>query len=41
MSTGADVLVLTEVSAEESGDVLAWLLLDGGFEVLLPEPSAK
>src|SRR5262245_10209827 len=38
---GADVLVLTEVSAEKSGDVLARLLVDDGYEVLLPEPSAS
>ncbi|MFE0025517.1 endonuclease/exonuclease/phosphatase family protein [Amycolatopsis sp. NPDC059021] len=37
----ADVLVLTEVSAGKSGDLLAQLLLDAGFEVLLPEPSAS
>lgn len=35
----ADVLVLTEVSAEESSDVLARLLADAGFGVLLPKPS--
>jgi hypothetical protein len=35
----ADVLVLTEVSAGESGDVLAQLLEDEGFGVLLPKPS--
>ncbi|MGH4002429.1 MAG: endonuclease/exonuclease/phosphatase family protein, partial [Pseudonocardiaceae bacterium] len=39
--TGADVLLLTEVSADESGDVLARLLMDYGFEVLLPRPSAN
>lgn len=38
--TGADVLILTEVSAEESGDVLARLLTEDGFGVLLPKPSA-
>lgn len=37
----ADVLVLTEVSAEESGDVLARLLADDGFGALLPGPSAN
>jgi len=31
-----DVLVLTEVSAGESGDVLAQLLVDDGYNVLLP-----
>ncbi|WP_410583890.1 endonuclease [Amycolatopsis sp. lyj-108] len=36
---GADVLVLTEVSAGESGDVLAQLLVDADFGVVLPEPS--
>jgi exodeoxyribonuclease III len=36
----ADVLVLTEVSSGESGDVLAQLLADGGFGVTLPAPSA-
>jgi exodeoxyribonuclease-3 len=35
------VLLLTEVSAEESGDVLARLLMDEGFAVLLPKPSAN
>lgn len=39
--SGADVLVLTEVSAEESGDVLARLLADEGFGVLLPKPSSN
>jgi exodeoxyribonuclease III len=37
--SGADVLVLTEVSAGESGDVLAQLLIDKGFGVVLPKPS--
>ncbi len=37
--TGADVLVLTEVSAGESGDVLAQLLVDEGFAVMLPKRS--
>jgi exodeoxyribonuclease-3 len=39
-SSPADVLVLTEVSSGESGDVLAQLLADGGFGVTLPAPSA-
>lgn len=37
----ADVLVLTEVSAGESGDVLAQLLADDGFGVMLPAPSVN
>ncbi|MGH3796127.1 MAG: endonuclease/exonuclease/phosphatase family protein [Pseudonocardiaceae bacterium] len=40
VGTGADVLVLTEVSAGKPGDVLAQLLTDDGFRVLLPNPSA-
>jgi exodeoxyribonuclease III len=36
----ADVLVLTEVSANESGRVLAAALGHEGYGVLLPEPSA-
>lgn len=40
VGTGADVLVLTEVSADESGDVLARLLADDGFAVVLPKPAA-
>ncbi len=39
--SGADVLVLSEVSAEGSGDVLARLLVDEGFGVLLPGPSVN
>jgi exodeoxyribonuclease-3 len=38
--SGADVLVLTEVSSGESGDVLAQLLADDGFGVALPAPCA-
>lgn len=38
VASGADVVVLTEVSAGESGDVLARLLVDDGFAVLLPDP---
>lgn len=41
LGIGADVLVLTEVSADESGDVLASLLAADGFGVLLPKPSAN
>lgn len=41
VGSGADVLVLTEVSAGESGDVLAHLLRGSGFGVLLPRPSAN
>lgn len=40
MGSDADVLVLTEVSSGESGDVLAQLLADDGFGVTLPAPSA-
>lgn len=40
-NAGADVLVLTEVSAERSGDLLARLLVDDGYQVVLPEPSAS
>lgn len=36
----ADVLVLTEVSASESGEVLAQVLTDEGFGVALPASSA-
>jgi exodeoxyribonuclease-3 len=36
-----DVVVLTEVSAGESGDVLAQLLADAGYEVLLPKPAVS
>ncbi|MFD5089217.1 endonuclease/exonuclease/phosphatase family protein [Amycolatopsis thailandensis] len=39
VDSGADVLVLTEVSAGESGDELAKLLADDGFGVALPKPS--
>lgn len=39
VDSGADVLVLTEVSAGESGDLLAQLLVDDGFGVMLPKPS--
>ncbi|MFB9686098.1 endonuclease/exonuclease/phosphatase family protein [Amycolatopsis plumensis] len=39
VASGADVLVLTEVSAGESGEVLAQLLVDRGFGVVLPKPS--
>jgi exodeoxyribonuclease-3 len=35
----ADVLVLTEVSAGDSGEVLAQLLTDGGYHVVLPKPA--
>lgn len=41
VDSGADVLVLTEVSAGESGDVLAQLLVDDGFGVMLPKPSGE
>jgi exodeoxyribonuclease-3 len=41
IGAGADVIVLTEVSAAQSGDVLARLLADGGFGVLLPEPCVN
>lgn len=40
-NSDADVLVLTEVSAEGSGDVMARLLADDGFGVLLPRPAAN
>ncbi|TCO43798.1 endonuclease/exonuclease/phosphatase family protein [Actinocrispum wychmicini] len=40
VGVGAEVLVLTEVSADESGDVLARLLVDAGFGVLLPKPAS-
>lgn len=40
-ASDADVLVLTEVSAGESGGVLARSLIDDGFGVLLPTPSAN
>jgi len=36
----ADLLVLTEVSSRESGDVLAQLLAEDGFGVMLPAPAA-
>lgn len=36
--SGADVLLLTEVSAEKSGDVLAQMPTQYGFDVLLPTP---
>lgn len=41
MGSDADVLVLTEVSSGDSGDVLAQLLADGGFGVRLPAPSVS
>ncbi|WP_081915920.1 endonuclease/exonuclease/phosphatase family protein [Saccharothrix sp. NRRL B-16314] len=41
VGVGADVLVLTEVSAGESGAVLAGLLADAGYGVLLPSPASN
>ncbi|MBE8523051.1 endonuclease/exonuclease/phosphatase family protein [Amycolatopsis sp. H6(2020)] len=41
VESGADVLVLTEVSAGESGEVLAETLVGEGFGVVLPTPSAN
>jgi exodeoxyribonuclease-3 len=40
-SSNADALVLTEVSAGESGDLLARSLTEIGFGVLIPKPAAN